>query len=74
MHLMAIRCRQCFVRLDRCYEEPSGAVMDMLQAFAATRRYKNAHIDTKYAQKFPQIFSPCREKMLKAQLLRDKNL
>lgn len=53
MHLMAIRCRQCFVRFDRCYEEPSGAVMDMLQAFAATRRYKNAHIDTKYAPKIP---------------------
>lgn len=27
--------------------------MDMLQAFAATRCNKNAHTDTKYAQKIP---------------------
>ena len=50
IHLMATRCRLCFVRLDRCYDEPSGAVMDMLQAFAVTRRSKNAHIHTKYTQ------------------------
>lgn len=66
---MATRCRLCFVKSDRCYGKPSGPVRDTLQAFAATRRYKNAHIQTKYAQKkkSPQIFSCCRGKMPKLQ-------
>lgn len=64
---MAARCRLCFVRLDRCYDEPSGDVMNMLQAFVATRRYKNAHIHMKPAQKSPID-------MLKSLLLRHKNL
>ncbi len=68
-HLMATCCRLCFVRLDRCCDEPSGAITDMLQAFVVTRRYEDAH--TKFAQKFPQIFSCCSREMPKTELLRD---
>lgn len=66
MHLMATHCRLCFVRLHRCYDEPSGAVMDMLQAFAATRRHKNAHIPyTQNKKYFPRYLAVSGKKMLK---------
>lgn len=54
IYLMAKCCRLCFVRFDRCYDEPSGAVMDLLQAFAVTRHNKNAQTGTKYAVKSPR--------------------